>query len=333
MSNRKANLYAVILIVLTACAKESTPPTSGTAEASSNNTLLWRNPFQNQLPDPGTGTGTTFGLMEANADNNETQTDMANGDVNLVREPIFLSEATSSKTIDDFLESGYNVQINANWYSAANGTRGFPTNIDQVKARAEDFFQYYAPYKNQIPFVAIENEWDYDAQHGGSIPDYLAELSAITDVAHKYGFKVSDGAITGTALRRWMYSQLSGDEQDEWKQDYYIGLNYDYDEIMDIVNTFIDGVQNINIDYLNVHWYNVTGCYYGFETATQTYLEACNKKLLVCNEFGIRTNSLNLFDQTVDEIKQGNPVYAIAYSGGNKDNSVQLTDAMLGDLH
>ena len=179
----------------------------------------------------------------------------------------------------------------------------------------------------------MENEWDNIHYHSGTIEDYLNELSVITAVAHAYGFKVADAGITSTSLRRWMYSQLTGDAQEQWKATYYVGLNNNYTTLLKAVNAYTEGIKRISIDFTNVHWYNLVSCGAGFESATQTYMKACGKTAVVCNEFGIRTNSTELFRETVDEIR-GKAYYALAYSGASSSSgkAITLTDEMLAML-
>jgi len=323
MLHRKVILYAVLLIAFAACTKQDVLPvqTLSTTSVASNATL--------QIP---LTKRTFFGLSEEDTEVNELKADMSLAGVNVLRQSIYLSEKTVNRTIDNYLSEGYNVQIIVCWYDSINGSRGFPKNLDLVKSQAEAFFQHYASYKNQIPFVAIENEWDYQVQHGSNLQDYINELSTITQVGHKYGFKIADGGITSGALQRWTYSQLTGTAQQQWKDKYYVGLNNDYDALMNIVNTYIASAKKINFDYSNVHWYNTMRCGNGFSTAMQTFMKACNKQVPVCNEFGIRTSSLSLFTQTDNEIKR-NALYAIAYSGSNiKGKAIKLTDAMLQAL-
>jgi len=343
MFKRKANLYALIFIALAACTKQEITPNNQLSSSDESNFLWW--PRKNQSPDP-TTPKTKLGLIQETdtlATNdlriNDNQQRMSIAGVNITRTAIAISENISYGLIDGYLADGDSVQIIVNWSDGMNGYRGFPSINDSalVRSHAEAFFQYYAPYKNQIPFVAVENEWDWQARHGASIADYLIELAIITDAGHKYGFKVADGGITYTSLQRWTYSQLTGQEQIDWGNSYWIGLTggYSYTDVMNTVNTYIEGVQNINIDYSNVHWANKTQCSDGFATAVDKFSSACNKKASVCNEFYPRTDSYGLFDSTLNEIK-GNVLYAIAYSGGKNTEyngqAIWLTDEMLKDL-
>jgi hypothetical protein len=349
MFKRKANLCIILLITMTACTKQDITQINESAHAGDESEFRWW-PFPNTKPYK----ETIFGLVqELNANKsaeeiiNENKDRMKKAGINLTRVSIALSVNTSNSVIDDYLNDGYNVQIIANWNGGANGFRGFPTSaeISLLKSQAEAFFQYYEPYKSQIPFVAIENEWDWEVVHGSVLQDYLTELKVITDIGHKYGFKIADGGVTTTALQRWTYSQLSGEEQEQWGESYWIGVNYvkygdefvnggySYYDHVDMVNAFAAGAKDIDYDYSNVHWANSTTCSNGFGTASQRFMLACNKELVVCNEFYIKTNTFNLFDLTVDELK-GDAEYALAYSGPieGTNAAIYLTDAMIKEL-
>jgi len=314
---RKAKLYALLLIVLTACTKENLSPISSSSSVTANSE-------QEQLVWP-----TIFGLAIEDTSYNDTKADMSKAGVKIIRQGIFLSETTIDKTIDKYLSDGYRVQIDICWFDSTNGYRGFPTDTNAIKSKADAFFKNYSDRKAYIPFVTVENEWDYQVQHGSNLQAYLRELSIITSIGHKYGFKIGDGGITSGSLQRWTYSQLTGTAQEEWKKNYYVGLNNDYDGLLNIVNTYIASAKNINFDYSNVHWYNTIRCCGGYATASLAFLKACKKRVQVCNEFGIRTSSLNLFTQTDGEITN-HALYAIAYSGSNvTGKAITLTDEML----
>jgi hypothetical protein len=316
----KLKLCACLFIILCACTKEQIP--SAPSIVKDNAVQLSTQASQ-----------TTYGLIEDSATDDQTKADMQKAGVNLLRLGVALSQKTANRSIDNYLDSGYNVQILLNWDNAVNGFRVFPTDTNLIKSKADDFFQHYSAYKNQIPFIAVENEWDYQVQNGANLQDYIKELSVITTEGHKYGFVIADGGITSGALQRWTYSQLSATAQQQWKLNYYVGLHNNYDALTNIVNTYIASAKSINFDYSNVHWYNPATCGNGYATAMQTFMKACNKGTSVCNEFGIRTNSLDLFTQTVNEIN-GSAFYALAYSGSDKPNkAIKLTDPMLSVLN
>jgi hypothetical protein len=319
MLNRKANFYLLAVLLCTACTKQEILPTPVEKVSSQS------------IEQQKKAIITTFGLAEDDTDYDDTKSDMKEAGVNTIRLGIDLSGKTVNKLIDKYLADGYNVQIIVNWSNDVNGYRAFPKAKDSnlVKSQAETFFKNYADRKNMIPFIAVENEWDYQVQHGSNLQDYIKELSIITAAGHKYGFKIADGGITSGTLQRWTYSQLNGSAKEKWKNKYYVGLKNDYEALLNMVNTFIAGAKKINYDYSNVHWYNTIRCGGGFATASLAFMKASNKKMVVCNEFGIRTSSLQLFTQTVNEIT-GKAQWAIAYNGSNiKGKAIKLTDAML----
>jgi hypothetical protein len=323
MFPRKVNLYALLLIALTACTKQEIVPSSALSSLQPDTSYA----AGVQLPQL-----TTFGLIEENTTEDQTKADMKKANVNIIRLTIFLSQTTVNKNIDNYLSQGYNVQISVSWFTGTNTNRGFPSPKDTsaVRSQANAFFKHYSNRKNQISFVSVENEWDHEVQAGsGKLQDYINELSIITSVGHKYGFKISDGGITYASLQRWTYSQLTGNAQEQWRRCYYVGLNDNYDAFLNMINTYIAGAKKIGFDYSNVHWYNAMMCSNGYGTASSTFMNACNKKTSVCNEFGIKTSSLTLFTETVDEIT-GNSKYAVAYSGTNQENkAIKLTNSML----
>lgn len=328
MFKRRVNLCAVILIALTACTKQDITPISESVSSNEADQAGWWH-----WPPPPPPSETTWGLSEESTSSDQTKQRMNNANLKLTRIPIVLSTSTMNKAIDNYINDGYDVQINITWSGGTNGYREFPTDTFNVKTKAEAFFSHYAQYKDHIPFVGVENEWDYQVQHGSNLQNFLNEFSAITTVGRKYGFNIADGGITSGALQRWTYSQLTGSEKEQWSRDYYVGNNADdYLSLMNIVNTFVARAKIINYDYANVHWYNTSDCDNGFERASQIFMNACGKSTVVCNEFGIRTNSQTLFDQTADEIR-GNAKYAIAYSGTNKSGkAIKLSDPMLDYL-
>lgn len=353
MSNCRASLFAILCIALISCSKQNILPSQSVSASESENDLVWW-PFPKKNNGSGGGNDsvfklTSFGFVQEQTGEkipqdhiNETISKMEKANVTLTRVNIVLSKSYYSKSIDYYLTNGYYVQIIANWDGDNNGKRHFPTpgELEYFKSQAKAFFEYYAPYKDKIAFVAFENEWDWQIINNGAIlEDYLAEIAAATNIGHQYGIKVTDGGITATSLKRWTYSQLSGEEAEEWLNTYWVGLQegykyFSYSALMNIINTYTTFVKNIAMDYSNVHWHNDTECGNGFATATEKFRTACNKSETVCNEFNIATSSLDLFTSTVNEIKDGNAKFAVAYSGNDYDEkAVKLTDEMLKALN
>ncbi len=324
MKCSKACFHLLVLFVLSSCTKElPTIDEQVSANAESNDL---KSPPQTVIT-------TTYGLDYAVGTVSTFEQKMKIAGVKLVRNQLILSQKISGSYIDQYIKDGYNVQINLNWAQPTSGPIAYPTDLTKVKQRAEQFFQYYAPNVKSIPVVVVENEWDNTGFHKGNISDYIAELSAITTIGHKYGFKIADAGLTSTNLRRWTYSTLSGAAATTWATNYFVGPRLDtYATVIQTVNNYAALINTVPIDYLNVHWYNVDACYNGFKTASQAYLKACNKKLIMTNEFGIQTNSTALFNSTVDELR-GVASYSISYSNNNSGgDAISLTDQMIKDL-
>ena len=261
----------------------------------------------------------------------------------LVRVPLVLSKTTSKDSIDSFLNDGFSVQINLNW-NPTNTPSDFPKPEDypEIIELAEQFFERYQGYKDQIPLIVLGNEWDNLHYHTNSIIYYLTGLKLATQVAHAYDFKVADAGISSTTLERWMYSQLSGAEALLWKNDHWVAENKpSYDPLIRRVEYYISKIKDIPIDYLNVHWYNKEKATNDFPKAAGTYLKRCEKTEVITNEFGVKkTTDFDVWQKTVDEVSRFNTdagqkvtKFALAYSGkGTEDKAIELTDEMLREL-
>lgn len=291
-------------------------------------------------PDTTTLINPAWGLIQAQDNTTETKAILNGSAVNMVRVPIYFSDTkVTSNVADDYLKNGYKVQINFNWKATGTAVE-FPTNEAIIRSKAEEFFKYYLPYKALIPVVVVENEWDNltslhgpGAYHTGTVQQYLKELSIITEIGHKYGFKISSAGITGNNLQRWTYSQLTGTQQSWWKANYFVGLSANYELMIATVNEFAAGIRNIPVDYINTHWYNKTSCPGGYPIATALWLKACGKTKFINNEFGIKTKNLALFAATIAEIKLAGAEIAIIYSGVDApDNAVRITNEMYQTL-
>lgn len=318
MTTLKVCFLGLSFVVLISCSKET------------------KNPLQNQTLSAGSDTdskavkNTQFGVLVAQSSVSETQAQMNRAGIQLVRAQLIFSEATSSKIIDQHLKKGFHVIVNFNW-KQTSATVPFPTDAKFIQQQAEAFFKYYAPYRSQIPVVVVENEWDNMGYHSGDIQHYLRELAIVTKVAHKYGFKTSGAGITSKGINFWMASKTSGDTALMWKK--MAGSTGNMATYVKRVNAYIDGIKSVDADYINVHWYNEANCSNKFKEAAHAYMQACGKTGVICNEFGIKTNSAELFRQTVKEIK-GTVDFAVAYSGVNGDGkAIKLTDEMLSTLN
>jgi hypothetical protein len=322
MTTLKGFFLGLIISTLISCTQESAnailPPQQIQSDSSDFSSTAAQN--------------TEFGILVAHSTVSETQEQMIRTGIKLVRAQVIFSKETSSKTVDQYLKNGFQVMINYNW-KETNVTVPFPTDAKFINDQAEAFFKYYAPYKSQIPAVVVENEWDNMRYHSGDIQDYLQELEIITNIGHKYGFKIAGAGITSKGINLWMSSRTTGDAALIWKKMAGATSDSGYSAYVNRVNAYITGVKRINVDFMNVHWYNEKECSNNFGKASGAYADACGKTAVICNEFGIRTNSAALFSQTVNEIRN-NAAFAVAYSGVNDPGkAVTLTDEMLASLN
>jgi hypothetical protein len=249
-----------------------------------------------------------------------------------IRTQIYFAYNSSNNTIDQYLQKGYQVQINFNYKPTATATP-YPTDTAFIRKQARAFFTYYKKWIKQIPVVVCENEWDNKDYHGYDIAPYLVELSIVVDEGHKQGFLIADAGFTSGNLKRWIYSQLTGIEQAQWKEKYTVVINSPenpFDSMLNQAKIFLNGIKTIPIDYINVHWYNTSLCFNGLPKAAQLYLKACNKTAIISNEFGIKVSDTTLLKNTINELRSAGIKMGIAYSGIDAANlAVRLNDDQL----
>lgn len=268
-----------------------------------------------------------FGLMQATDPKEQVKQAMIAAGVKTIRLPFYFYKDTVGQVINAFLNDGFNVQISFNWKNTSSPVT-FPKDTNMIRQKARAFFQYYLPKRNQIPFVSVENEWDnYDYRDWANttIQDYITELNIVCDEGHKYGFKISDGGLTGNNLGRWTYSHLSSDSALWWKSKYFVGTGAaNYNPMLKLLDDFSKFIRFVNIDFLNTHWYNNnTRCSEGYSHAFDLWAKFCGKENLprVNNEFGMRDGNMQVWKCTIQEMKDARIIYAIAYSGDGSANT------------
>jgi hypothetical protein len=249
-----------------------------------------------------------------------------------IRTQVYFANNFSNNIIDQYLQNGCQVQINFNYKPTATATP-YPTDTAFIRKQARAFFAYYKKWIKQIPVVVCENEWDNKDYHGYDIAPYLVELAIVVDEGHKQGFLIADAGFTSGNLKRWIYSQLTGIEQAQWKEQYTVVINSPenpFDSMLNQVKIFLNGIKTIPLDYLNVHWYNTSLCFNGLPKAAQLYLKGCNKTALISNEFGIKVSDTTLLKNTINELRTAGIKIGIAYSGIDAPNlAIRLSDDQL----
>jgi hypothetical protein len=268
-----------------------------------------------------------YGLLQAKYSDSAFEARLNKANLKIVRLAVYFKSNYFSKTINKFLADGFKVHINFN-YMPTDTPVVFPTDTNFIKTQAENFFKYYLPFKDQIPFVAVENEWDnpfYRNWKKTRIEDYITELAIVARIGNKYGFKITDAGITGNNLGRWTYSKLSGTVAAQWRGQHFVGLELGYDSVVQFINKYAQQVKGLPLYFINLHWYNENKCAGNFILALNAYLLATGFDRYVLNEWGVKDSAL--WQCTITEMKSVNPFYSIAYSGINEPNkAIELSD-------
>lgn len=279
-----------------------------------------------------------WGIKKANDNDEETKLILAKTCVKIVRIASYYSDSKVWNPVaNDYLRNGFEVQINLNWKPTTSPS-DYPTNDYLIRAKGEEFFQYYLQYKHLIPVVVVGNEWDNRSYHTGTNAQYLNELAILTEVGHKYGFLIASAGLTGNGLGRWTYSKLTGAEKTAWGKNYFVGLKKDYDLMVKTIDEFCEGAKRIDYDFANTHWYNKDKVSGGYPRALKLYMDACGKTRAINNEFGIKAttskvNKLLLFAETIKEMVASGIEIGILYSADGRDNNAELiTDEMIRTL-
>jgi hypothetical protein len=160
------------------------------------------------------------------------------------------------------------------------------------------------------PVVSIENEETADKFYAGTPQDYLDQLKIAIPVAHNRGVKISDGGLVslGVQLATWYdlwhrgkhsaadnYAQLAFPDSragaaiiddlpnSEHPNRPILGHTPKAKETLDDTLYLIDGFRDLDLDYVNYHWYQST------PQAMQMsvdYLRRATGKAVITNELG-----------------------------------------------
>jgi hypothetical protein len=258
--------------------------------------------------------GIQYGLLQQKDTFENTINSMLYAGIDIVRTHVMFHDEYKDETTDRYIAEGFRVNINFNYLPTAVPVP-FPTDTAFIIRQATKFFKYYQNRRASIPLVSVENEWDNTNYHSGTIDQYLTELRIVTRIGHQFGFKISDAGITSNWLQRWTYSKLSGDSAIWWKQHYFVGLDNDYQNMVQAVDYFFAQVQSIPLDYLNFHWYNNTTCPDGLPIALSKLPQQFK---FACNEWGVKSEVI--YDSTLIELRKVRPAFAVVYSGINDPN-------------
>lgn len=177
----------------------------------------------------------------------------------------------SNAALEALQNAGYKVLLNVYWKKIRNadGTKtpqNYPTGseLDTYRSKLNDILTKYKP-----EVLLVENEELVLKFHAGDISDYLNMLKVAVEVAHSKGVKVSDGGITNPQISLLVYDYLiQQNQRDEatrfgnaamnarvlkFAQNH--NMNSDLGQKLSQAQKLVEGLRNIDIDYVNLHWY------------------------------------------------------------------------------
>jgi hypothetical protein len=173
--------------------------------------------------------------------------------------------------------------------------------------------------------IAVENEEDVPGFFTGTSEQYLAELEAACEVAHRMDVLCSNGGLTGGSVTFLVYQHLveTGDLQKA--QDFAQRTFEDYQlrrfnapdfdqfivERVDYLKGFILNYKEAGADYINFHWY------VGDPEAladTVRYFEEATGLPAVTNELGPDTVDFDITNRLMQTLRDLDVRFAIWYS-------------------
>lgn len=311
------------------CKKETTAvETSNTVAASSSENARTRNQ-----------TKTNFGSLISGEDGDVRITVSSKMGVGYVRDGIMLDSYNGkAPLIDDYMSNGFKVLLNLN-YTSKRPT-SYPTDMVKYKSLLQKVLNDYKP-----EVAVIENEPINDSYYKGDIQDYINEVKTAVDVCHSYGVKVSDGGLhTGMVciltyqdyVNRGMQKEADDFGKRALTSQYLKtaqgkGTSKDISTKLDKTKQQIDAFKNMDLDFVNFHWYQPTSLSPNDNTAAQgvvkeiaDYLRRATGKQVLTNEFGQYNQSSALIESMVNEIKAAGLTYGIVFSGNNNSEAKAL---------
>ena len=254
--------------------------------------------------------------------------------ISIIRDRVVLSNPRE-KTM---LNSGFDVFMNINYGNVQQGggtvAVPFPTNLS---AYTQSLKNAIAGFSGKKPIViAIENEEDNLKYHSGSAEDYINELKAAIPIVHAAGIKVTNAGITSQAMAYVVFNDLMDRgmraEAQAYKQSAQIAVSApNIKKKGEFAKQTIAAYKNMDIDYVNFHWYGRSNDTKALEE-TINYLQRATGKPIVTNEIGQYDNSPETVKAIIQTCRKEKMPYVIWYSGlkgGGKAVSLQNADGSL----
>ena len=312
------------------------PPVDTNTNQSSN---------ANAAYTPGT---TEFGVMFADISSVQDKLDILK-QLHVKTTRMTLSMDTwngSNASLEALQNAGYKVLLNVYWKKIRNtdGSKTpqpYPTGseLETYRSRLNDILTKYKP-----AVLLVENEELVLKFHSGDISDYLNMLKVAVEVAHSKGVKVSDGGITNPQISLLIYDYLiSQNQRDEasrfgksamsarvlkFAQSH--NMNSDMGKKLEQAQKLLQGLRNIDIDYVNLHWYeplsekgtanvsaSIGAVTPGALGHAVSFLKAVTGKDVILGECGQINTSASLTSSMLQEIASTGVPYAIWLSSDN----------------
>jgi hypothetical protein len=246
-------------------------------------------------------------------------------------------------SLETLQNAGYKVLLNVYWKKIMEDSiktpQPFPKDNELALYRSK-LDEILTAYKPEI--LLIENEELVLKFHSGDIDDYLNMLKVAVDVAHSKGIKVSDGGITNPQISLLVYNNLISQNKVSEANQYANAtmtpqvlsfahnqdMNTDLGKKLSQAQKLIAGLQNINIDYVNLHWYEQLGNKASSSNNTNavstgqlnyaiSYLNQAIKKPIIIGECGQIDADASLTTSMLQEITNMRTPYAIWFSTNN----------------
>ncbi len=252
----------------------------------------------------------------------------------------------SNPALEALQNAGYKVFLNVYWKKIRNtdGTKTpqpYPTGND-LNVYREKLNEILTKYKPEV--LLVENEELVLKFHSGDIKDYLNMLKVAVEVAHSKGVKVSDGGITNPQVSLLIYDYLMNQNRRSEAASFgksamnarILKFAQNHNMATDLgrklaqAQELVAGLKDIDIDYVNLHWYEplsekgtenisnytaaVTPNALGY--AVQ-YLKAVTGKDVILGECGQVNSNASLTLSMLQEISKSGVPYAIWLSSDN----------------
>ncbi|MEP6512522.1 MAG: hypothetical protein ABJA79_01540 [Parafilimonas sp.] len=269
--------------------------------------------------------------------------------VTYVRHGIFMNAWNGSNAFYNTLQNaGYKIILNVAYLPQGAGPQPFPTNLEEYKRTLNDILSTYKP-----EVVVIENEEYNPTYHTGTAQQYINELKVAIEVAHSIGLKVTNGGLTARVMTMMVWKDYR-DRGLKAEADNFARRTMSPDLLADLpeltkhksiangvrqFNDLLEAYKNLDIDYINFHWYEPIGQRTNANARTAAhidtkalgeaieYIQRKTGKPVITNEIGQFNQSPDIVKDILEKCVELKLPYIIWYSGdGGEGKAVALTN-------